>query len=265
MIQVRRNRLIVNNSDGQFVTELNVSETITAIELAELALITVAEAQALLDSRVTDDTNNLCCDSPAPTINSITAVGNYSDPGSITITVDITNPDTDEYNMIVSENGVVLLDYTGTLTTNTINNLTFVPRQKRIFDIQVTTSTCSATVTEIETVSLGPEGFTYGMANALQSGTLDIGQMFKNSTTGGQIVANIGDSIQIQYFTNAWYDETKTVTLSNGSGISFDLNTPFAGFPTSNSIGTPIFGRFRNLTTGGNWLDYGQQIPVMYP
>lgn len=265
MNQIRKNKMIVKDNNGNFIKEIDIVGLPLASTVANLADVTDAEVQVLLDTILTDDVNGICCNSPLPIISTITGVGNYS-AGTVTFTVAITNSDTDIYTIVVKENGVELLNYTGNTIPQTITGLTFVPRRKRIFDVTVTSTTCSGTVDKEQTFALGPEGFTYNMANSLRSGTTNVGQLAKNGTVGGQLIAQVGDSIQIQYFTTAWFNETKTATSVTGSGISISFfNSPFIGVPLSNFIGVPTFGRFRNLTTGGDWQDFGSSIPAVYP
>lgn len=265
MNQIRKNKMIVKDNNGNFIQEINIVGLPLASTIASLANVTDNEVQVLLDNILTDDINGICCNSPLPIINNITAIGNYGS-GIVTFTVDITNVDNDDYTISVKENNVELLNYNGDVSTQTITGLTFVPRRKRIFVVTVTSTSCSGTVDKEQSFALGPEGFTYNMVNSLITGTTNVGQLVKNGTVGGQLVAQVGNSIQIQYFTTAWFNETKTATSVTGSGISVSFfNSPFIGVPLSNFIGAPLFGRFRNLTTGGDWEDFGQQIPTAYP
>lgn len=95
------------------------------------------------------------------------------------------------------------------------------------------------------------------------------GSLAKNGSVGGQFSVQTGQSIQVQYTGvradnfQQWYNETKTITFSQQNGL-FMLTTPWLGAGVQ-SGGTPTYGRCRNLTTGGAWQDFGQQIPAMYP
>lgn len=261
-----KRKLINIYNNGILINTYVVTDLTTVQEVATACSITLTEAQVLLDNRIIEDVNNYCCNSPLPIINSINIEADYSNPGSITITVDLTNVDSTIYTMTVKEGQTVLLTYTGNNLVNIISNLTFLPRQKRIFDIEVKSTNCTGEGSKIQTVSLGPEGFMYGMSNSLSGGVTNVGALYKNGVTGGQFSAQVGDSIQIQYFRVSWFNETKTATSVTNSGLTISFfNSPFTGIPLSNDIGSPLHARFRNLTTGSAWEDFGQQIPIVYP
>lgn len=266
MNQIRKNKMIVKDNNGNVIQEIDIVGLPLAATIANLADVTDVEVQVLLDTILTDDINGFCCNSPLPIINSINAVGNYTS-GVVTFTVDFTNVDNNDYTISVKENGIELLNYAGDITTQTVTGLTFVPRRKRIFEVTVTSTSCSGTSDKIQSFSLGPEGFTYNMGNGNNSVNGQVGSVSKNGTVGGQFFIQTGQTVQLQYYYNStWTTETKVVTIStnNGQVMTFPGN-PLIGIPNNNFVGVPLFGRFRNLTTGGAWEDFGSQISPTYP
>ena len=264
-MNIQRNLINIYNN-GVLIDSFTVTDTTTVEEIATACSVTLTEAQILLNSRISEDLNNYCCNSPLPTINTIDVIGNYNNPGSITITVDITNVDTQDYTMLVKEGQTTLLNYTGSSLVNTISNLTFAPRQKRIFDIEVISNNCSGETKQTKTVSLGPDGFIYTMSNSGLTLLTFKKSLVKSGSIGGVFDASIGNSIQIQYsINNVWYNTTDTVTEYINNGLVISFAGQWDGFGGSSTTSNPIFGRFRNLTTGGAWEDFGQQIPTVYP
>jgi len=115
-------------------------------------------------------------------------------------------------------------------------------------------------------VSSTPVRLQIGIGNGNSPGSGFISQMYiQNPATGQRILASNGDVLEVQYFTTVWVTDTITVLLIGGTRQALQATPVFSGLGAAQNLGVPNFGRYRNLTTGSPWYEFGQNSPAFYP
>jgi len=220
MTQIKRNILnIINN--GSVVQSISITDSTTAQEIATAALITITEAQNILNSRIIDDLNNYCCDGILPTIMQPQYAFN-TDTHILSITPVVNNSDGNNSITIYNENSTLIDTFSGLGPFDLTDPIQFNTNfpHTRVIDINIAATNCAGTIDNDYSLSILPD-FVFGNAGNPTRGGLN---KFSNLVPDSNFSTNFpaGDTVELRYFiNNIEVLDTRTVFQSINNIINF--------------------------------------------